>query len=109
MYNDHKKGERIMDQERIGKFIAERRKEKGMTQEELAQKLDINNKTISRWETGKYMPDLSLFPLLSETLGVTVNDLMSGEVVDKRIIKVSLKRMLLLLWLKLMKVIKGLI
>lgn len=73
-----------MDQERIGKFIAERRKEKGMTQEELAQKLDINNKTISRWETGKYMPDLSLFPLLSETLGVTVNDLMSGEVVDKK-------------------------
>lgn len=73
-----------MDQEKIGKFIAERRKEKGMTQEELAQKLDINNKTISRWETGKYMPDLSLFPLLSETLGVTVNDLMSGEVVDKK-------------------------
>lgn len=73
-----------MDQERIGKFIAERRKEMKLTQEELAGKLGVNNKTISRWETGKYMPDLSLFPLLSDVLGVSVNDLMSGEIVDKK-------------------------
>lgn len=72
-----------MDQEKIGKFIKTKRGEKKLTQEELAKELGVNNKTVSRWETGKYMPDLSLFPMLSKVLGVSVNDLMSGEVVDK--------------------------
>ena len=73
-----------MDQEKIGKFIKAKRGEKKITQEELAKELGVNNKTVSRWETGKYMPDLSLFPMLSKVLGVSVNDLMSGEVVDKK-------------------------
>lgn len=73
-----------MDQEKIGNFIKAKRLEKKMTQEDLARELGINNKTISRWETGKYMPDLSMFPLISKVLSVSVNDLMNGEIVDKK-------------------------
>jgi len=73
-----------MDQEKIGKFIAELRKKNKMTQQELGEKLGVTDKTVSRWETAKYMPDLSLFPLVSKELGVSVNDLMSGQVVDKQ-------------------------
>ncbi len=73
-----------MNQEKIGEFIAQKRKEKGLTQEELAYRLNVSNKTISRWETGKNLPDLSLFQELSEILGVSVNDLMSGYIVDKK-------------------------
>lgn len=73
-----------MNQEKIGKFIAELRKKKKMTQEELGNKIGVTDKTISRWETGKYMPDISLFKPLSEILGISINDLMSGEIVDKK-------------------------
>lgn len=73
-----------MNQEKIGKFIAELRKEKNLLQKDLAEKLGVDNRTISRWETGRSMPDLSMFPILSKELGVTVNDLMSGEIVDKK-------------------------
>lgn len=72
-----------MDLDKIGKFIALNRKNKGLTQEQLAEKLGVTNKTISRWETGKYMPDLSLLKLLSEELGVTLNELLSGEKIEK--------------------------
>ena len=72
-----------MNREEIGMFIATLRKEKKMTQEELAEKLGVTNKTISRWETGKYMPDLSLLSDLSKELGVTINDLLNGERIDK--------------------------
>ncbi len=72
-----------MDIVKIGKFIAEKRKEKKLTQENLAEKLGVTSKTISRWENGNYMPDISLLKPLSEELGVTVNDLISGEKVDK--------------------------
>lgn len=68
-----------MDLEKIGKFIADNRKEKGLTQEELGEKLGVTNKTISRWENGNYMPDLSLLTPLSEQLGITLNELLSGE------------------------------
>jgi len=73
-----------MNQEKIGKFIAELRKNKKMTQQDLAEKLGTTDKSISRWENGKCMPDLSLFPLLSKELEVSVNDLMNGEIVDKK-------------------------
>lgn len=73
-----------MNQEKIGKFIAELRKKKKMTQEELGNKIGVTDKTISRWETGKYMPDISLFKPLSEILDISINDLMSGEIVDKK-------------------------
>ena len=72
-----------MDLDKIGKFIALTRKNNGLTQEQLAEKLGVTNKTISRWETGKYMPDLSLLKPLSEELGVTLNELLSGEKIEK--------------------------
>ncbi len=72
-----------MDIVKIGKFIAEKRKEKKLTQENLAEKIGVTSKTISRWENGNYMPDISLLKPLSEELGVTLNDLISGEKVDK--------------------------
>lgn len=72
-----------MNQEKIGNFIKERRKQKNLTQEELAELLGVNNRSISRWENAKCMPDISLLKDLSKILGVTINDLISGEVVDK--------------------------
>ena len=72
-----------MDLDKIGKFIALNRKNKGLTQEQLAEKLGVTNKTISRWETGKYMPDLSLLKPLSEELGITLNELLSGEKIEE--------------------------
>ena len=68
-----------MNQEKIGKFIMEIRKEKNMKQSDLAERLGVTNKTVSRWETGKYMPDLSLFVEISEILEVSLNELMQGE------------------------------
>ncbi len=73
-----------MDQEKIGKFIATVRKERNLTQEELALRLGVTNKSISRWENGKTMPDLSLFKPLCMELNITLNDLMSGEKVDEK-------------------------
>lgn len=72
-----------MNSEKIGKFIALNRKKKGLTQEQLAERLGVTNKTVSRWETGKYMPDLSLLKPLSEQLGVSLNELLSGEEIAK--------------------------
>lgn len=72
-----------MDQEKIGKFIANLRKEKKMTQEELAERLGVTNKSISRWENGKTMPDLSLLKKLTGILGITINELLSGEKLTK--------------------------
>lgn len=69
----------IVNQEKIGKFIMEIRKEKNMKQSDLAERLGVTNKTVSRWETGKYMPDLSLFVEISEILEVSLNELMQGE------------------------------
>ena len=68
-----------MNQEKIGKFIAKCRKEKKITQSELAEKLNVTDRSISNWETGRNMPDLSLFKPLCDELDITINDLMSGE------------------------------
>lgn len=68
-----------MNQEKIGKFILECRKEKKLTQQELAEKLGVTDKSVSNWENGRNMPDLSLFKPLCETLDISVNDLISGE------------------------------
>lgn len=73
-----------MNQVKIGKFISEKRKEKKLTQQQLAEKLGVSDRAISNWENGKNMPDISLFPIISRELDVTVNDLMSGEKVDKK-------------------------
>lgn len=72
-----------MDTIKIGKFIAENRKAKKLTQEQLAEKLGVTAKTISRWENGNYMPDISLLKPLSTELGISLNDLLSGEKVEK--------------------------
>lgn len=68
-----------MDQIKIGKFIAELRHRACMTQEALGQKIGVTNKTISRWETGTYMPDIEMLKLLSEIFDVSINELLSGE------------------------------
>lgn len=61
------------------KFIAALRKEKGLTQEQLGEKLGVTNKTISRWENGNYTPDVEMLALLSKEFGVSINELISGE------------------------------
>ena len=71
-----------MDTKKIGAFIASCRKAKGYTQQQLAEKLGVTNKTVSRWETGKYMPDLSLLKPLCTELDITLNELLSGEKID---------------------------
>lgn len=71
-----------MDQTEIGKFIARCRKEKKITQAQLAEKLNITDRAVSKWETGKSMPDSSIMLELCEILGITVNELLSGEKID---------------------------
>ena len=73
-----------MDQIKIGKFIAEKRKERNLTQEQLAEKLGVTNRSISNWENGKNMPDLSLFKPLCNELNISINELMSGEIIDNK-------------------------
>lgn len=70
-----------MDQIKIGKFIAQRRKQANLTQLQLADKLGITDRAISKWETGKSLPDSSLMLDLCDILKITVNDLLSGEIV----------------------------
>ena len=70
-----------MDQIKIGKFIAEGRKRADLTQIQLAEKLGITDRAVSKWETGKSLPDSSIMLELCGILGITVNDLLSGEVV----------------------------
>jgi len=72
-----------VNQEKIGKFIAENRKKQKMTQEQLAEKLGITDRAVSNWENGKNMPDLSMFKLLCEELKISINELMSGEELDE--------------------------
>lgn len=71
-----------MNQVKIGKFIASKRKEQGLTQLQLAEKLGITDRAVSKWETGKSLPDASLMPELCKLLKITINDLLCGEVVS---------------------------
>lgn len=76
-----------MNQERIGSFIADIRREKGLTQEQLAERLHVSGKTVSRWETGRNMPDYSILEALTGELDITVNDLIHGErIIEEEII-----------------------
>ncbi|MDR1630793.1 MAG: helix-turn-helix domain-containing protein [Oscillospiraceae bacterium] len=68
-----------MDQEKVGKFIAQKRKEKGLTQARLAQALGVTDKSVSKWERGKSLPDASLYLPLCAALGISVNELFVGE------------------------------
>ena len=69
-----------MDQTKIGRFIQSSRKQAKMTQKELADKLGVSDKLISKWETGNGMPDISILDTLCSTLNISVNELLSGEV-----------------------------
>ncbi len=72
-----------MNQEKIGKFILELRKEKNMTQQVLAKKIGVTDRAISKWENGRGLPDLSLMKPLCNELGTTINELLSGEKINK--------------------------
>ena len=71
-----------MDQVKIGRFIAECRKLKGITQMQLAEKLAITDRAVSKWENGKSMPDAALMLELCDILSISVNELLSGEKID---------------------------
>lgn len=77
----------MMNQMKIGAFISERRKAKGWTQSQLAEKLEITDKAVSKWETGRSMPDLSLFMPLCTLLDVTLNELFAGECIAEEKLK----------------------
>nr|WP_300838522.1 helix-turn-helix transcriptional regulator [uncultured Acetatifactor sp.] len=74
-----------MDNIATGKFITKKRKEQNLTQEQLAERLGVSNKTISKWETGKCMPDYSVIELLCKELNTTLAELMNGEENEKSI------------------------
>ena len=73
-----------MDQEKIGRFIQKRRKEKKLTQSELAEKLNITDRSVSKWENGICLPDAGTMPKLCKILNISINDLFSGEIVDMK-------------------------
>lgn len=73
-----------MNQEKIGKFMRKLRKEKNMTQQELADKIGVTDRAISKWENGRGLPDLSLIKPLCKELGITINELISGEKIEKK-------------------------
>ena len=68
-----------MDTEKMGRFIAERRKDKHMTQKDFARMLNITDKAVSKWERGISCPDISLLPSVADILGVTIHELLNGE------------------------------
>ena len=68
-----------MDMVKIGSFLAELRKERKLTQAELGEKLGVTNKTVSRWETGSYMPPVEVLEELSNLYGLTINEILSGR------------------------------
>lgn len=72
-----------MDQEKIGKFIAKLRKELGMTQAELGETLGVSYKAVSKWETGRNLPDPSLYKPLCTALGITLTELFNGERIEQ--------------------------
>ena len=73
-----------MDQIRIGKFISSRRKERGFTQMQLAEKLGITDRAVSKWETGNSLPDAAIMLELCDLLHITVNELLCGEIIDMK-------------------------
>lgn len=71
-----------MDQIKIGKYIAGLRKKNGWTQQQLADKIGVTNKTISRWENGNYMPDIEMLQILSRIFDVSIHELLAGEPIE---------------------------
>lgn len=77
------KGAKIVNQEKIGNFIAELRREKNITQEELAEKLSVNVKSVSRWENGRNLPDHAMLKDLCNIFGISINELYEGQKIAK--------------------------
>ncbi len=73
-----------MDQAKIGKFIADKRREKNLTQSKLAEMLNVTDRAVSKWENGKSLPDSSIMIELCNILKISVNDLLSGEIVSAK-------------------------
>lgn len=73
-----------MNQIAIGKFITKKRKEQNLTQEQLAEKLGVSNKTVSKWETGKCMPDYAVVKSLCDELKITIAELIDGEETEEK-------------------------
>ena len=84
-----------MDQVKIGKFICECRKKQNLTQSELAEKLFITDRAVSKWENGRAMPDSTLMLELCKILNITVTDLLNGEIVEESSYKDSQENMVL--------------
>lgn len=84
-----------MNQILIGQLIMRQRKEKNLTQEQLAEKLNVSNKTISKWENGKCMPDYGIIESLCKALDITIAELMDGETNPKNSIRVNDKQQVL--------------
>lgn len=73
-----------MDTQKIGRFLKELRKENDMTQEQLGEKIGVTNKTVSRWETGNYMPPIECLKLLSDMYQISINELLAGERLEQK-------------------------
>ncbi len=79
-----------MDQIKTGKLIALLRRQAGLTQEELGERIGVSNKTVSRWENGNYMPDIEMLQLLAKEFNVSINELLAGEKVSgKQFLKMA--------------------
>lgn len=76
------RGEKRMDMQKTGKFLAELRKSKNLTQEQLGEQLGVTNKTVSRWENGDYLPPVEMLQLLATLFGVGIEEILSGERLD---------------------------
>lgn len=72
-----------MDTQKIGKFLRDLRKENNMTQEQLGERIGVTNKTVSRWETGSYLPPVECLNMLSEIYQISINEILAGERVEK--------------------------
>ena len=68
-----------MNMQKIGSCLGQLRKEQGLTQEQLGEKLGVTNKTVSRWETGAYLPPVEMLQMLSQMYGITINEILSGD------------------------------
>ena len=71
-----------MDQNKTGKFIAQLRREQGLTQKELTDKISVSDKAVSKWETGKGFPDIWLLESLANSLDIKVSDIIAGEIIE---------------------------
>ena len=72
-----------MDMQKIGAFLAELRKENNLTQEEIGEQIGVTNKTVSRWENGNYLPPVEVLQILSNLYNISINDILSGERLQK--------------------------